>query len=83
MDQEKLADAARVCPAAWAQRLGYLMKLTNTAEHADRLARYISENDPVPVPLNPSLPRSPAVNFFASFEYFINKLKLHEVLFFL
>jgi len=51
MDVSKLSEAARLCPIAWAQRLGYLLDLTNHAQVADSLAEHVRTHATVYAPL--------------------------------
>jgi predicted transcriptional regulator of viral defense system len=51
MDVFKLNEAARLCPIAWTQRLGYLLDLTNHAQVADSLAEHVQAHATVFAPL--------------------------------
>ncbi len=51
VDPQKLADAAALCPIAWAQRLGYLLDVAGHRELADVLARYVKDHAHVVAPL--------------------------------
>jgi len=41
IEPEKLAQAARIAPVTWSQRLGYLLELINAEEKSSALKRYI------------------------------------------
>lgn len=56
LDGEKLVNAARFSPIAWAQRLGYLLELVGEADKVDELARYLAQEKPIPTPLQRSKP---------------------------
>ena len=56
----KLVDAGRLCPVAWAQRLGYLLDLTEHRDVADALAPLVAETATVPALLVRSKPRAGA-----------------------
>jgi predicted transcriptional regulator of viral defense system len=47
----KLIEAARLCPIAWVQRLGYLLDLTDHRELADALVAHVREHAVVLAPL--------------------------------
>lgn len=51
LDPERLVAAARLCPIAWAQRLGYLLDLAEHRELADALASHVQESAQVVAPL--------------------------------
>jgi predicted transcriptional regulator of viral defense system len=53
--QELLA-AARLCPAAWSQRLGYLLEKTGRDELADVLEGHVRDEAPTLAPLVRALP---------------------------
>jgi predicted transcriptional regulator of viral defense system len=51
LDAEKLVAAARMCPIAWVQRLGYLLELANHGELANALVEHVRANAVVVAPL--------------------------------
>jgi predicted transcriptional regulator of viral defense system len=51
LDVSKLTEAARQCPIAWVQRLGYLLDLTNHAQVADPLVKHVQVHAAVVAPL--------------------------------
>lgn len=51
LDPVRLIAAARLCPIAWAQRLGYLLDLAEHREFADALAAHVKESAHVVAPL--------------------------------
>jgi predicted transcriptional regulator of viral defense system len=51
LDPQKLVAAARLCPIAWAQRLGYLLDVGGHHELADALVPYVQERAHVVAPL--------------------------------
>jgi len=51
IEGSKLAHAARQCPIAWVQRLGYLLDLTDHAQVADSLVDYVQAHATVVAPL--------------------------------
>lgn len=61
LDPSTLLDAARIFPIAWAQRLGYVLDLTEHSELADPLADYVRERAAVVAPLvrKKSITRAP------------------------
>lgn len=60
LEPEKLATAARLCPIAWAQRLGYLLDLTGHRDLAEALVPYVSDQARVFAPLVRARPRAGA-----------------------
>jgi predicted transcriptional regulator of viral defense system len=44
LDRAKLVEAARLCPIAWVQRLGYLLDVIGREDVADALTDYVSAN---------------------------------------
>ncbi len=60
LDGDKLAAAARACPIAWAQRLGYLLDLGGHREVAEPLVPLVEENARVVAPLVRARPRARA-----------------------
>jgi predicted transcriptional regulator of viral defense system len=46
-----LLDAARLCPIAWSQRLGYLLERTGSQELAAAVERHVQEQAPTLAPL--------------------------------
>jgi AbiEi antitoxin C-terminal domain len=51
LEVPKLIAAATACPIAWAQRLGYLLDLTEHAELAEPLVEYVRDRALVVAPL--------------------------------
>ena len=51
IDAKKLLVAARGCPIAWVQRLGYLLDLADRRELGDALVRHVKEHAHVVAPL--------------------------------
>jgi predicted transcriptional regulator of viral defense system len=51
IDGEKLVAAARLCPIAWAQRLGYLLDVTEHGELAEALVPHVKEHAHAVAPL--------------------------------
>lgn len=51
IEGSKLVHAARQCPIAWVQRLGYLLVLTDHAQVADSLVDYVQAHATVVAPL--------------------------------
>ena len=51
LDRDKLVEAARLGPIAWAQRLGYLLDFAGRSDIAEALAPYVKEHAVVPAPL--------------------------------
>jgi predicted transcriptional regulator of viral defense system len=51
LNAARLVEAARSCPIAWTQRLGYLLDLTDSRDLADALAAYTAKNAHVVAPL--------------------------------
>lgn len=56
LDGKKLADAAKLSPVAWAQRLGYLLELVEAVAVSVKLASFVEKMKPVPTPLIKSKP---------------------------
>ncbi len=50
-DPVKLLDAARLCPVAWSQRLGYLLEVTGQLDRASKLASHVQEHAKAVAPL--------------------------------
>lgn len=48
LDPKLLAEAAKLSPIAWAQRLGYILEFVKAKGKAKGLAEYVDENKPVP-----------------------------------
>jgi predicted transcriptional regulator of viral defense system len=63
LDGSKLAEAARLCPIAWVQRLGYLLDMIQHEELASALANHVQEHAAVVAPLvrKKSTARAPRV----------------------
>lgn len=55
LDGKELVRLAELSPIAWAQRLGYLLDMVGAKKKTGELAKYITERQPVPTPLSPSL----------------------------
>ena len=51
IDPERLAQAARVAPTPWAQRLGYLLELVGAADKVGPLRDHVRADATVPTPL--------------------------------
>lgn len=51
IDASKLREAARLCPIAWVQRLGYLLELLEREDLASALADHLREHPAVVAPL--------------------------------
>ena len=51
LNASKLAEAARLCPVAWVQRLGYLLDRTEKAEIANTLVEHVRVHAAVIAPL--------------------------------
>lgn len=51
LDGMKLAEAAKMSPVSWAQRLGYILELVGVEGIAAELAKYVDKERPVPTPL--------------------------------
>jgi predicted transcriptional regulator of viral defense system len=51
LDSGKLAKAARLCPIAWTQRLGYLLDLIEQRTFADALVTHVREHASAVAPL--------------------------------
>jgi predicted transcriptional regulator of viral defense system len=51
IDKARLAHAARLCPIAWVQRLGYLLDLTGNRPLADGLVREVTRRATIVAPL--------------------------------
>jgi predicted transcriptional regulator of viral defense system len=60
IDAEKLAAAARLCPVAWVQRLGYLLDLGEHRDLTDRLVPYVREHARGVAPLVRAKPKGGA-----------------------
>jgi predicted transcriptional regulator of viral defense system len=60
LDAEKLVAAARLCPIAWVQRLGYLLDFTEHRDLAEVLVPYVKEHARVFAPLVRAKPRAGA-----------------------
>lgn len=60
IDVAKLSEVARLCPVAWAQRLGYLLDLTDHARMADALAEHVRSRATLVAPLVRSRSRARA-----------------------
>ena len=56
LDKKKLKLAAKACPIAWVQRLGYLLDLTGHEKAADSLISLVATHAQVVAPLVRSLP---------------------------
>jgi predicted transcriptional regulator of viral defense system len=56
LDGKELVRLAELSPIAWAQRLGYLLDMVGAQKKTGELAKYLTEREPVPTPLSPSLP---------------------------
>jgi predicted transcriptional regulator of viral defense system len=61
LDRKKLLQAARLCPIAWVQRLGYLLDHIGHRRAADVLVDHVRENARVIAPLVRSRPRTNAL----------------------
>lgn len=63
LDASKLIDVARISPIAWAQRLGYLLDLTEHRDLANPIAEYVRRHAKVVAPLvrKKSITRAPRV----------------------
>ncbi|TLU55839.1 MAG: hypothetical protein FDX02_02320 [Chlorobium sp.] len=72
LDASTLASIAKLSPAAWSQRLGYLLELLGEAGLAEGLAEYIEHRKPVPVPLSVSQPHN-GVQQIARWRLFLNE----------
>ncbi len=60
LDASKLAEAARLCPVAWVQRLGYLLDMLEKAELASALVEHVREHAAIIAPLVRSRPTAQA-----------------------
>ena len=60
IDVAQLIAAARLCPIAWVQRLGYLLDVTDQAHAAEPLIEYVRDHAVVVVPLVPKKPTARA-----------------------
>jgi predicted transcriptional regulator of viral defense system len=60
MEVSKLVEAARLCPIAWVQRLGYLLDLTDRDQVANPLVEHVQARATVVAPLVRSQPSAHA-----------------------
>lgn len=60
IDPERLLEAARLCPIAWAQRLGYMLELVNKSELAAALTSHVREHAAWIAPLVRTVPMTGA-----------------------
>jgi predicted transcriptional regulator of viral defense system len=60
LDASRLVAAARLCPIAWVQRLGYLLDFTECRALGDVLAPYVKQHARVFAPLVRAKPRAGA-----------------------
>jgi len=56
LDPDRLAEAARLSPLPWSQRLGYLLEHLGAQEAASGLAAFVADKAPHVTPLTPAVP---------------------------
>jgi predicted transcriptional regulator of viral defense system len=60
LDPQKLVAAARLCPIAWSQRLGYLLDVTEHRDLAEVLVPHVNQHAHAVAPLVRAKPRTGA-----------------------